>query len=78
MAGKDAGVAVVRISWPIHPSDNRYLACLMRLLRLTDVFDRQPGQVLVIIDTTQPGGEGFGRDAVTVGERAIGLIEHVA
>jgi len=36
----------------------------MRLLQVTGLFDRQPGQVLVIIDTAQPGGEGFGRDAV--------------
>ena len=54
------------------------LAGLIRLLRWTGVCDRQPGQVLVIIDTAQRGGEGFGRDAVTVDERAIGLVDYLA
>jgi hypothetical protein len=54
------------------------LAGLIWLLRWTGVCDRQPGQVLVIIDTAQRGGEGFGRDAVTVDERAIGLVDYLA
>ena len=56
----------------------RCSAGLARLLPVIGVCDRQPDQVLVIIDTAQPGGERFGCDATAVDERVIGLIEHLA
>jgi hypothetical protein len=55
----------------------RCSAGLARLLPVIGACDRQPDQVLVRIDTAQPGGERFGRNAA-VDERAIGLIEHPA
>ena len=56
----------------------RCSAGLARLLPVIGVCDREPDQVLVIIDAAQPGGERFGRDAAAVDERVIGLIEHLA
>src|SRR5690348_18208167 len=77
MCSGEADAAVLRTSWSRHPRRTE-VQLASRLLRPDGVCDRQPGQVLIIIDTAQPGGEGFGREAVAVDERAIGLIEYLA